>query len=281
MKGTTKRIAICAPAAPLHRELADRVEALAKAEFPGVELRFHSQCFLEDGHFAGSDAVRLEALIDCANDPDADAVWFAKGGYGSNRIAGAALERMDAAAQKKSYLGYSDCGTLLGALYRAGIGKPVHAPMAIDIKRQDGTDAVRRSLAWLVGDRSGIEPSIEPNGTPVVAFNLMTLAMLVGTEFMPDLTGHVVMIEEVAEHLYAIDRLMFHVTQHCRTIAGIRLGAVTHVPENDRPFGADAQTIVRDWCGRAGIAYLGRAEIGHTSANRVVPFGVVEAVPPA
>ena len=68
MKGTTKRIAICAPAAPLHRELADRVEALAKAEFPGLELRFHSQCFLEDGHFAGSDAVRLEALIDCAND---------------------------------------------------------------------------------------------------------------------------------------------------------------------------------------------------------------------
>jgi hypothetical protein len=139
MKGTTKRIAICAPAAPLHRELADRVEALAKAEFPGLELRFHSQCFLEDGHFAGSDSVRSKALIDCANDPDVDAVWFAKGGYGSNRIAGAALERMDAAAQKKSYLGYSDCGTLLGALYRAGIGKPVHAPMAIDIKRQSTT----------------------------------------------------------------------------------------------------------------------------------------------
>ncbi|MCH2487766.1 MAG: LD-carboxypeptidase, partial [Erythrobacter sp.] len=46
-------------------------------------------------------------------------------------------------------------------------------------------------------------------------------------------------------------------------------------------FGADAEAIVRDWCACSGIAYLGRAEIGHTAANRVVPFGVVEALPPA
>ncbi len=98
-----------------------------------------------------------------------------------------------------------------------------------------------------------------------------------------------VMVEEVAEHLYAIDRLMFHVTQHLareQAIRGIRLGAVTHVPENDRPFGAGAETIVRDWCARSGIVYLGHAEIGHTSSNRIVPFGpveagVVEPMPPA
>ena len=50
---------------------------------------------------------------------------------------------------------------------------------------------------------------------------------------MPDLSGHVVMVEEVAEHLYAIDRLFFHVTQHLRSVAGIRLGRVSAVPEND------------------------------------------------
>ena len=284
-----KRIAICAPAAPLPREIAARVEELARDEFPQLDLRFHDQCFVEDGHFAGADSVRLDAFLECANDPDVSAVWFAKGGYGSNRIARAAIEGLGDAAARKSYLGYSDCGTLLGALYRVGIGKPVHAPMPIDIKRDGGADAVRRSLAWLAADRSGIEPHVGSDGAPVAAFNLMTLAMLVGTEFMPDLSGHVVMIEEVAEHLYAIDRLMFHVTQHLareQGIRGIRLGAVTHVPENDRPFGADAETIVRDWCARSGIAYLGRAEIGHTSSNRIVPFGpveagVVEAVPPA
>ena len=169
------------------------------------------------------------------------------------------------------------------------MGSPVKGPMPLVIKRYGGGDAVGRALAWLAGDRSGIEPNVGSDDAPVVAFNLMTLAMLVGTEFMPDLSGHVVMVEEVAEHLYAIDRLMFHVTQHLaglQSIRGIRLGAVTHVPENDRPFGADAETIVRDWCARSGIAYLGHAEIGHTSSNRIVPFGpveagVVEPMPPA
>ena len=102
----------------------------------------------------------------------------------------------------------------------------------------------------------------------------MTLAMLAGTELMPDLTGHVVMVEEVAEHLYAVDRLFFHVTQHLRGCAGIRLGRITEVPENDRPFGGDEVEIARYWCERSGIPYLGRANIGHDADNAIVPFGL-------
>ena len=98
--------------------------------------------------------------------------------------------------------------------------------------------------------------------------------MLVGTELAPDLAGHVVMVEEVAEHLYAIDRLFFHVTQHLKGIAGLRLGRISDVPENDRPFGSDAEAIAEDWCARSGIPYLGRADIGHDAANKIVPFGL-------
>ena len=269
-----KRIAICAPATPLERELATQVAAMAAQDYPELELSFHEQCFASEGHFAGSDAVRLTALLECSNDPGFDAVWFAKGGYGSNRIAGAALAAMNEHAARKSYLGYSDCGTLLGALYRAGIGQPVHAPMPVDIRREGGEAAVRRALDWLSDDPSGLEGSIDKE--PAAAFNLTTLAMLVGTEFMPQLDGHVVIIEEVAEHLYAIDRMMFHITEHLSGVAGIRLGEVTAVPENDRPFGADAEEIVQDWCARSGIPYLGRAQIGHSADNRIVPFGLVE-----
>ncbi len=82
------------------------------------------------------------------------------------------------------------------------------------------------------------------------------------------------MVEEVAEHLYAIDRLFFHVTEHLRGIAGLRLGRISDVPENDRPFGSDAEEIARYWCARSGIPYLGRADIGHDAANRIVPFGL-------
>ena len=267
-----RKVAVCAPATPLKRDYAEAVSQLAAAEFPEIELDFHEQCFVEDGHFAGPDEVRLRALLECADAPDVDAVWFAKGGYGSNRIAQAFIANAGPEAGRKTYLGYSDCGTLLGALYRAKVGRSVHAPMPVDIKREGGDEAVRRVLAWFGNDEGGLEPDL--SGRPAAAFNLYTLAMLVGTRMMPTLDGHELLIEEVGEYEYAIDRLMFHVVEHLRGIAGIRLGEVTAVPENDRPFGAEPEEIVRYWCERYGIPYLGRAAIGHSSANRIVPFGL-------
>ena len=265
------KIAICAPGKRLKRDRAEAVQALVAGR-EDVELMFHEQCFLEEGHFAGSDAVRLAALLDCANDPAFDAVWFAMGGYGSNRIAAEAARQMNDHARGKRFIGYSDTGFLLGALYRHGIGQVAHGPLAGDIRRAGGEAAVERALDWLAGGASGLEPGLDER--PAVAFNLTTLAMMVGTELMPDLAGHVVMIEEVAEHLYAVDRLFFHISQHLQDIAGLRLGRISEVPENDRPFGSDEIAIAQDWCARSGIAYLGRADIGHDAANKIVPFGL-------
>lgn len=265
------RIAICAPGKRLERDHADAVlDRFAGRE--DVELVFHRQCFERHGHFAGDDATRLAAFLDCANDPAFDAVWFAMGGYGSNRIAADAIAGLGEAARGKTWLGYSDTGYLLAALYRHGIGMPVHGPMVGDIARDGGEAAVDRAVGYLTGDVAGLEPDIDSR--PVAAFNLTTLAMLCGTELMPDLNGHVVLVEEVAEHLYVVDRLFFHISQHLQGIAGLRLGRISAVPENDRPFGQSEEEIARYWCGKAGVPYLGFADIGHDAANRIVPFGL-------
>jgi muramoyltetrapeptide carboxypeptidase len=264
------RIAICAPGTPITPEDAARVEALAKAEFPELQLDFHPQCFADGGHFAGPDAMRLGALLACASSA-ADAVWFAKGGYGSNRIAAQTVEALGGRTSDQQWFGYSDCGYLLAAAHKHGFARAVHGPMPVDLRREGGEEAIRRALRWFAGSREGLEGHLDSR--PTVAFNLMTLAMLCGTRFLPDLTGHVVMVEEVSEHLYAIDRLFFHVTEHLRGIAGLRLGRLTLIPENDRPFGSEPEAIARDWCGRAGIPYLGRADIGHDAGNKIVPFG--------
>jgi len=275
------RIAICAPATPITPDISAKVTALAESSFPTLTLDFHPQCFVTAGHFAGADDVRLAALLDCANDPSVDAVWFARGGYGSNRIAATAIAGMNRAARDKTYLGYSDCGYLLGALYKHRIGKPVHGPVVADVRRGEGASegaSAYRALAWLSGSSEGIEPALS-GLQPAVAFNLMTLAMLCGTDLMPDLSGHIVMVEEVGEYLYAVDRLFFGLMPYLKGIAGLRLGAISDVPENDRPFGYTAEEIARYWCDRAGVPYLGRAQIGHTIDNRIVPFGL--AVQPA
>ena len=107
----------------------------------------------------------------------------------------------------------------------------------------------------------------------------MTLSMMLGTPLEPDLSGHILLIEEVSEYLYAFDRAFFHVTSVLagRGLAGLRLGRVSDVPENDRPFGIEAEAIARYWCERNDIPWLGRADIGHDGDNKVVPFGLHRA----
>ena len=144
------RIGICAPATPLGKDQAAAVWALAERYYPDAELIFHPQCFYEHGHYAGTDQQRLDAFVQMANDPTLEAIWFAKGGYGSNRIAERAVAALAAPAREKTYLGYSDMGYLLGSLYRAGIGRQAHGPMVTDISREGGADTVARSLDWLV-----------------------------------------------------------------------------------------------------------------------------------
>ena len=269
--GANMKIAVVAPSCSLKREAAERVAAIVAVR-GDCELVIHPQCFLADGHFAGSDGERLGALRDVMSDPSVDAVWFARGGYGSNRIAEAALADLPAVASNKVYMGYSDSGFLLAGLHKAGLDA-AWGPMPQDVLRDGGEAAVTRALEWLVRrDPAALEPDLK---APAFAFNLTVLSCLLGTSLEPNLKGADLLIEEVSEHHYRIDRLMFHVTAsaNVRSAARIRLGRVADVPANDPEFGRDEAAIVADWCGRAGITFGGRADIGHDARNRVVPFG--------
>ena len=271
------RIGICAPSTPFSREGAERVLALAAETHPQAELIFDEQCFFEQGHFAGSDAQRTDSFVSLANDPNIDAIWFARGGYGAVRMTEAAIGQLESSAGRKTYLGYSDAGNLLGALYRRGIGEVAHGPMPSDIGRPGGEAAVQRSMDWIVHRRpDALEPGLS-SGKKHAAFNLMTLAMMTGTNLMPDLRDHILIVEEISEYLYAFDRAMFHLCSNFGEIglAGIKLGNVDDIPQNDRRFGENPEAITKRWCESNAITYLGRAEIGHDIDNRIVPFGLL------
>jgi muramoyltetrapeptide carboxypeptidase len=269
------RIAVVAPSCTLKRDAAAAVQAMV-ARRGDCDLVIHPQCFLSEGHFAGSDEARLAALREVMADPAVGAVWFARGGYGSNRIAEAALADLPAAARAKLYMGYSDAGFLLAGMHKAGLDV-AWGPMPQDIARSGGEAAVTRALDWLVRrDPAALEPDLE---ALAMAFNLTVLSNLLGTPLEPDFSGVDLMIEEVSEEHYRIDRTLFHVTAspNVRRAARIRLGRVADVPTNDPDFGRDEVAIAEEWCARAGITYGGRADIGHDAANRVVPFGRASA----
>ncbi|HZC17063.1 MAG TPA: LD-carboxypeptidase, partial [Caulobacteraceae bacterium] len=255
----------------------ERVPALARTIYgdTGPEIVFHTGAYASAGHFAGDDAARARAFLEVANDDSFDVLWFARGGYGSNRIAEQVLAGLAPAARAKTYLGYSDAGALLAGLYRAGFPHVAHGPVAQDILRQGGAAAIARALAWLV-DRAPetLEPSLG-DGLKAAAFNLTVFSQLLGTPLEPDLTDHVLMLEEVSEAMYRIDRSFFHVTSNrsVRRVAGIRLGRCSLITPNEPDFGMSEVEVARYWCERSGIPWLGRADIGHDVDNRIVPFG--------
>lgn len=275
-RGRVLKIGIVNASSRFSRERGEAVEAWFAANVPdgSVKVVFHPASFGKHGHFGGDDASRARAFVEFANDPRLDAIWFARGGYGSCRIAEAVLPQLTEAARKKRYLGYSDAGSLLAGLYKAGFPHVAHGPMASDAVRRDET--AWRALNWLKGgDPASWEPSLHEDPRPAVAFNLTILDQLMGTYLEPDLSGHVVMLEEVSEALYRVDRMMFHLTAQpgMKNVAGIRLGRVSDITPNDPDFGLTPEQIVRYWCQRTGIPFLGLADIGHDGDNKVVPFG--------
>jgi muramoyltetrapeptide carboxypeptidase len=258
-------------------EVAVRVPALARSLYAErtPEIVFHPQSFACHGHFAGDDASRARAFLEIANDESYDAVWFARGGYGSCRVAEAVIGALTQASRRKVYVGYSDAGVLLAGLYRAGFETVVHGPMAHDILRDGGDAAIARALAWIV-DRSAqaLEPSVD-TVKKSAAFNMTVLCQILGTPLQPDLEGHVLMLEEVGEAMYRIDRSLFQITSNpeIRRVSGLRLGRCSSITPNEPDFGMNEEEIARYWCRRSGIAWLGRADIGHDADNKIVPFG--------
>jgi len=277
MSGKGRQIAVVAPSSRLSPEVVGLVQGLTAALYPerAPKIVFHPQCMASSGHFAGDDATRAAAFIEVANDERYDAVWFARGGYGAGRLVEMVLPKLEEPARRKDYLGYSDGGALLAALYREGFQHIAHGPMPQDVLRDGGDAAIARALAWLVDrDPGALEPSLR-DSAKAAAFNIAILSSIVGTPRQPDLEGHVLMLEEVSEPMYRIDRALLHITSNpeIRRVAGLRLGRCGAIPDNDPDFGRTEEEVARYWCERSGVPWLGRADIGHDANNKVVPFG--------
>lgn len=275
------KIGVVAPSCRIPDALPEKLQALAARIYGerAPDIWFHPQCFQASGHFAGPDAARAQAFLDVANDESFDVLWHGRGGYGSFRLVEAVVSGLRPQAREKAYMGYSDAGAMLAALYTAGCARVAHGPMPADLNRAGGEQAVARALAFLVGgDAGALEPSVA--AAPTAAFNITILSHLIGTPHLPDLAGHVLMLEEVSEAMYRIDRALGQITSvpELRKVAGIRLGRCSDIPANDPDFVLNEEEVTRYWCERSGIPYLGRADIGHDVANKVVPFGAWRGV---
>ncbi|MDQ3950181.1 MAG: LD-carboxypeptidase [Gemmatimonadota bacterium] len=273
------RVALVAPAGPLGAK-GDLKRAVENALSFGWEVSVGDHVQSRKGYLAGSDAERLADLNAAIQSERVDGIWCIRGGYGAMRL----LERVDYASLRrrpKALLGYSDVTALHSALITQCELVSFHAPTA----RSRLTDFARESLCRAVID--GSDPcgtaerarTLYPGRTRgrLAGGNLSLLAALTGTSYAPDLDGAILVLEDVNEDVYRIDRMLtqLRLSGLLRKCAGIVFGAFTDMPgepgENIRALDALFEELARD----LHIPSFAGAPIGHIDDQWTVPLGAM------
>ena len=209
----------------------------------GYELRIFSGVYERDGYLAGSDKVRLRDLHAAFADPEIDAIFCLRGGYGTPRL----LDSVDfalLAANPKPFVGYSDITALHLAISRYAGFVTFHGPMLNADLLGDKQQPTESSLFSLLRGRLGagsvlahpvayplttVEPGIACGR--LLGGNLSMIAAVMGTPFELDADGIILFIEDVNEPIYRIDRLLTHLrlAGKLAQVRGVLVGDVAGV----------------------------------------------------
>jgi muramoyltetrapeptide carboxypeptidase len=285
------RVALIAPAGPLlERDDLARAEALCREL--GWTPRLGAHAGRHHGYFAGTDDERLADLNAALSDPEVDAVWCIRGGFGVTRY----LDRVDFdafARRPKAVIGFSDVTALILALYARTAVVTFHGPMARQAMGPFNRDHFERALAAPApAGRLGRLP--QPDGVllahqnrivtltggvaegPLVGGNLTLLQALVGTPWLPSLDGAILFLEDVGEEVYRIDRMLAHLRLAgvLGRVAGVLVGRFTEMERRgaDGAMGFDQVLAAHLEPLRVPVAY--GFPVGHVDEQWTLPIGV-------
>ena len=265
------RVAVVAPAGPFERTALEAGLAVLAARY-AVQLA--PELFARQRYLAGSDAQRLAQLTTALGDPDIGAVFCARGGYGAMRLL-PALEGLTPAP--KPLVGFSDITALHAWLQRNGLIS-VHGPVLTQLGKLE-TQTHERLFALLEDGA----PAAPLQGTdtfvpgvaegPLQGGTLAVLSRLLGTPYLPPLEGAVLLLEDVGEQPYRLDRMWTHLALAgvFRQVRGIVLGAFTGCEPRDADY-TSAQ-VLRDLATATGLPCAAGFPIGHGERNEPVPLG--------
>jgi muramoyltetrapeptide carboxypeptidase len=269
-------VAIVAPSGPVPR---DRFVAGAEILGARYELVHDERLFERTGFLAGSDEARLAELQRALDDDSVTAVLCARGGYGLTRILGR-LDLSRFSARPKPVVGFSDVTALLAAIARAGV-VAIHGPVVTQLGELPSDDAAAlialledpaapppiEGLAHVAGPRCVVEGRL-------VGGNLELVRTLVGTMHQLDLEGAVLLLEDVGERPYRIDRVLtqMEAAGALRRLGGCVVGDLVGCAERDGSP-PSALEVIAERLGRLDIAVVAGAPIGHGARNRAVPHG--------
>jgi muramoyltetrapeptide carboxypeptidase len=271
------RVALVAPAGPL-RNAAELERAASNVRALGWEPVIAEHALARRGYFAGDDASRLGDLMRAITDPEIAGIWCLRGGYGSMRLL-TDIDFTALARTPKSLLGFSDITALHAALSTSCNLVSFHAPTA----RQPLTPFSRDSIARAVvehTDSCGIAPDARVlrggRARGVLAGgNLAVLASLCGTPFAPDLRGALVVLEDINEAVYRVDRmfrqlLLSGLLDGCAAIA---FGHCTACAEESDDGARTLDEVLTEVATTVGVPCIAGIPVGHIPDQWTLPLG--------
>jgi muramoyltetrapeptide carboxypeptidase len=270
-------ISVIAPASPFDKERFDRgIRALQDI---GLEPHYGPGVFESHlGYLAGDDRRRLDELRHALEDPSAKALVLARGGYGLQRI----VSGLPAGLVEKSaklVVGYSDATVLHEVWWRARVPS-IHGPMCTQLG-EDRT-ALERLGTLLSGDDPGRihwpPHAVRPGRAegPLRGGNLAVLASLCGTPLQPIFNGCVVLLEDLNEPPYRLDRLCTQLVQSgaFEGAKGIVVGDLFGIGETSE----GRNEVLAERLEPLGIPLVFGAPFGHAGRNQPVALGVPHAL---
>jgi len=272
------RVGVAALSGPVAPErLAVGLKALADLGLLPVSAR---NLELRHDLFAGDDETRLAALHELADDDSLGAIFFARGGYGAMRL----LPEIDwqrLARRPRAWIGYSDLTPLLiGLTQRTGL-VTFHGPMvAADLARGLRPEERVSLLAALAGEWPHVlaapEGARENGGSaegPLVGGCLSLLTATLGTPWQADLANTILLLEEVDEPRYRIDRMLTHLALS-GSLTGVRGAVLGDLRGTDEPMDGPSQCPARVRRVLPEVPVLAGLECGHRAPNRTLPLGL-------
>lgn len=249
----------------------------------GLRVRVPERLYSSDHQFAGTDAHRSEQMQALLDDPNVKAIFCARGGYGSVRMADA-LNFDYFVEHSKWIIGYSDVTVLHAHLYQHMAYRSIHGPMMLNFQpeklHKESAEHLRKTL--FEGPQSlsfASHPRNKTEGMPVsgtlVGGNLSVLYSILGSASEPDYTDKILFLEDLDEYLYHIDRMMLALRRSGRLahLAALVVGDMSDMKDNAVPFGKTAYEIILDAVKDYSFPVVFGAPFGHEPRNLSLVHG--------
>lgn len=251
-----------------------------------------------EGYLGGSTDERLDDLHAMFADPAVNAIFAIRGGYGSAQL----LDRIDYGLLRRNpkiFLGYSDITALhLGIRKRAGL-MTFHGPVALSGFSGYTQKYFRRALFETapIGpvtnppESNPLRPAhtlrtIRPGAArgPLTGGNLTLIATTMGTPFEIETAGRILLLEDVGEEPYSIDRMLtqLRLAGKLDAAAGIVFGECRDCRPRDFKPGFESTLslgeVLDEILGKLRIPVLAGLTFGHTDDQLTLPLGAMASL---